>query len=148
MVYSLFAEPLKTQPESIDYTGKEGTNKVQTTVQKTNFNTRKSKLETYLELLRFFALDGPLSVNDAHRLNPNGKGRKEFRFDVAFLEKQSLLSISEPDQMQKRYAVTERGTRVLSYFEMLPFGIHIEDIEGKEKGNGTASPIAKKRRMG
>lgn len=89
------------------------------------------KLYIYLQTLRFFAASGPIEILDAHFSSPTRLTSEAFTADVDFLEKQQLLQKSENGQ-NIICMITERGVRVLKYFNLLPATFDLDDIEDIE----------------
>lgn len=89
------------------------------------------KLEIYIGMLRLFASTGPIEIGQAHALSKNDRKPDQFACDVDFLVKERMI---QTDERRKRVvcSLTDRGKRILSYFEMLPstldFG-RIQDLE-------------------
>lgn len=80
-------------------------------------NVRRSKLETYVDILKVLARNGPLKLTHVmYKANVNCSVLKQ---SLQFLAQQNLV---EEQTLQKRkttkvvYAITERGRSVLKYF--------------------------------
>ena len=89
------------------------------------------KLEKYLGTLKLFASSGPMEIKEAQLISPLIQSSKEFASDVDFLAEQQMVQISV-NQRRTVCIITDRGTRILSYFKMLQSPFSLEDIEDIE----------------
>ena len=90
---------------------------------------RRSKLETYIDILRVLARHGPLKLTHImYKANVNCSVLKQY---LAFLILRNL--VEEQTIRKKRnkervvYAVTERGRTVLKYFRELNSALQITE---------------------
>lgn len=92
------------------------------------------KLERYLGTLKLFAATGPIEIEQARTLSKTDLEPTEFALDVDFLAKQQMLQTS---QQRKRVVcfLTDRGKRILSYFEMLPSTLDFDGVQDIEEEN-------------
>lgn len=75
---------------------------------------RRSKLETYVDILKVLAQKGPLKLTHVmYKANVNCKVLKEY---LDFLMKQGLIEERTMRKASIVYAVTQRGITVLKYF--------------------------------
>ena len=75
---------------------------------------RRSKLETYVDILNVLAQRGPLKVTHIiYEANVNGSVLKEY---LSFLIKQGLIEERVAGKSSVVYANTARGTSVLKFF--------------------------------
>ncbi len=75
---------------------------------------RRSKLETYVDILKVLAQKGPLKLTHImYKANVNCKVLKEY---LNFLMTQSLIEERRARKANIVYAITQRGITVLKYF--------------------------------
>ncbi len=78
---------------------------------------RRSKLETYIDILKVLGHKGPLKLTHImYKANVNCKVLKEY---LDFLMKQGLVEERPARKANTVYAVTQRGITVLKYFHEL-----------------------------
>jgi len=78
---------------------------------------RRSKLETYFDILKVLAHTGPLKLSHImYKANVNGDMLKEY---LDFLIKQGLVEKRTIKKRSTVFAVTQRGINVLRYFREL-----------------------------
>jgi len=94
---------------------------------------RRSKLETYVDILKVLARNGPLKLTHImYKANVNCSVLKQY---LDFLMQQNLVEeqISQMKRHKTRviYAITERGKTVLKYFREVNRALQI--TEGTNK---------------
>jgi predicted transcriptional regulator len=95
---------------------------------------RRSKLETYIDILTVLAHRGPLKLTHVmYKANVNCSNLKEY---LDFLLKQGLVEERTLRKEHVVYAVTQRGITVLKYFKELKEALPI----GEEARNQVAVP--------
>jgi predicted transcriptional regulator len=78
---------------------------------------RRSKLETYVDILSVLAQRGPLKLTHVmYKANVNCSVLKEY---LDFLIKQSLVEERTVGKRRVVFAITQRGITVLKYFKEL-----------------------------
>ncbi len=78
---------------------------------------RRSKLETYIDILNVLARKGPLKLTHVmYKANVNCNVLKE---DLDFLIKQALVEQRTIARQHIVFSVTQRGVTVLNYFRQL-----------------------------
>ena len=78
---------------------------------------RRSRLETYIDVLQILARHGPLKLTHVmYKANVNCSVLKEY---LDFLIKQGLVEERIVGKRRVVYAVTQRGITVLKYFKEL-----------------------------
>jgi predicted transcriptional regulator len=78
---------------------------------------RRSKLETYIDILNVLARKGPLKLTHVmYKANVNCNVLKE---DLGFLIKQDLVEELTIARQHVVFRVTQRGVSVLNYFSQL-----------------------------
>jgi predicted transcriptional regulator len=78
---------------------------------------RRSKLETYVDILIVLAHNGPLKLTHVmHKTNVNCSIVKEY---LAFLIEQGLVEEHRKGKRRVAYVVTQRGITALKYFKEL-----------------------------
>jgi predicted transcriptional regulator len=78
---------------------------------------RRSKLETYVDMLRVLARKGPLTLTHImYKANVNCSVLKEY---LVFLTKQGLVEERTIGKARVVFAITQRGITVLKYFREL-----------------------------
>jgi predicted transcriptional regulator len=81
------------------------------------FRLRRSKLETYIDILNVLARKGPLKLTHVmYKANVNCNVLKG---DLGFLIKQDLIEERTIAGQHKVFSVTQRGVSVLNYFRQL-----------------------------
>jgi len=94
---------------------------------------RRSKLETYVDILKVLARNGPLKLTHImYKANVNCSVLKQY---LDFLMQQNLVE-EQTSQMKRHktrviYAITERGKTVLKYFREVNRALQI--TEGANK---------------
>jgi predicted transcriptional regulator len=79
---------------------------------------RRSKMEMYIDILKVLSHNGPLKLTHVmYKANVNCSVLKEY---LGFLIQQSLIeeqiTLKKRNNTKIRYAITERGRKVLKYF--------------------------------
>ena len=81
-------------------------------------NSRRSKLEIYIDILRVLARHGPLKLTHImYKSNVNCTVLKEF---LDFLSQQNLIeeqTLHKKKRQKTVYDITERGRMALTYFK-------------------------------
>ena len=78
---------------------------------------RRSKLETYIDILNVLARKGPLKLTHVmYKANVNSNVLKE---DLDFLIKQNLVEERTIARQHVVFTVTQRGVNVLNQFQQL-----------------------------
>ena len=78
---------------------------------------RRSKLETYVDILSVLAQKGPLKLTHVmHKANVNCNVLKE---SLDFLIKQNLVEERDAESCRVVFSITRRGITVLKYFREL-----------------------------
>ena len=78
---------------------------------------RRSKLETYIDILNVLARKGPLKLTHVmYKANVNSNVLKE---DLGFLIKQNLVEERTIAKQHIVFTVTQRGINVLNQFQQL-----------------------------
>jgi len=78
---------------------------------------RRSKLETYIDILNVLARKGPLKLTHVmYKANVNSNVLKE---DLGFLIKQNLVEERTIARQHVVFTVTQRGVNVLNQFQQL-----------------------------
>jgi predicted transcriptional regulator len=90
---------------------------------------RRSKMETYIDILKVLAQHGPLKLTHImYKANVNCSVLKE---NLDFLTKQHLIEEQikhkKRNKTKVRYAITERGRIVIKYFNVVNVALHISD---------------------
>ncbi len=89
---------------------------------------RRSKLETYLDILRVLAQKGPLKLTHImHGANVNGGILKEY---LDFLISRGLVEERIVVKSKVVYITTQRGVTVLKYFRELKQALPIMEEDG------------------
>ena len=95
---------------------------------------RRSKLETYVEILKVLSFKGPLKLTHImYKANVNCSILKE---QLYFLTKQGLVEERKIAKTKAVYAITQRGITVLKYFHELKQVLPIMEESRKQ----TATP--------
>jgi len=95
---------------------------------------RRSKLETYIDILKVLSFKGPLkSTHIMYKANVNFSALKE---QLNFLTKQGLVEERKIGKTKVAYALTPRGRTVLMYFHELKQALPIIEESRKQ----TATP--------
>jgi predicted transcriptional regulator len=96
---------------------------------------RRSKLETYLDILKVLSGSGQLKLTHImYETNVNCSVLKEY---LDFLMKQNLVEKRNVGKQRAAYSITQRGITVLEYFRELKQALPIVD----ENYNFTTVPI-------
>jgi predicted transcriptional regulator len=96
---------------------------------------RRSKLETYLDILKVLSGSGQLKLTHImYETNVNCCVLKEY---LDFLMKQNLVEKRNVGKQRAAYSITQRGITVLEYFRELKQALPIVD----ENCNFTTVPI-------
>jgi predicted transcriptional regulator len=96
---------------------------------------RRSKLETYLDILKVLSGSGQLKLTHImYETNVNCCVLKEY---LDFLMKQNLVEKRNVGKQRAAYSITQRGITVLEYFRELKQALPIVD----ENYNFTTVPI-------
>jgi predicted transcriptional regulator len=96
---------------------------------------RRSKLETYLDILKVLSGSGQLKLTHImYETNVNCGVLKEY---LDFLMKQNLVEKRNVGKQRAAYSITQRGITVLEYFRELKQALPIVD----ETYNFTTVPI-------
>ena len=75
---------------------------------------RRSKLETYIDILKVLLLKGPAKLTQIkYKVNVSYTTLKE---QIDFLTKAGLVETRKIDRINVVYALTQRGNNVLIYF--------------------------------
>jgi predicted transcriptional regulator len=79
---------------------------------------RRSKMEMYIDILKVLSHNGPLKLTHVmYKANVNCSVLKEY---LGFLIQQRLIeeqiTLKKRNKTKIRYAITERGRKVLKYF--------------------------------
>jgi predicted transcriptional regulator len=93
---------------------------------------RRSKMEMYIDILKVLAQNGPLKLTHVmYKANVNCSVLKE---NLEFLIKQNLIeeqiTIKKRNKTKIRYAITDKGRKVIRYFNEINVALHINDEKG------------------
>ena len=96
---------------------------------------RRSKMEMYIDILKVMAKNGPLKLTHVmYKANLNCSVLKK---NLDFLIKQNLIeeqiTIKRKNKIKINYAITERGRKVIKYFNEVDVALQIT-------GEGTKIP--------
>lgn len=96
---------------------------------------RRSKMEMYIDILKVMAKNGPLKLTHVmYKANLNCSVLKK---NLDFLIKQNLIeeqiTIKRRNKIKINYAITERGRKVIKYFNEVDVALQIT-------GEGTKIP--------
>ena len=94
---------------------------------------RRSKMEMYIDILKVLAQNGPLKLTHVmYKANVNCSVLKEY---LDFLIQQSLIEEQilrkKRNKTKIRYAITERGRKVLKYFNEVNRALQITQKANK-----------------
>jgi predicted transcriptional regulator len=91
---------------------------------------RRSKLETYVDILKVLAHWGPLKVTHVmYKANVSYSLLEEY---LDLLTKQGLVEVNSVGSERKFYAITQRGVTVLKQFRELKEVLPIVEETGNE----------------